>query len=142
MPQDPELVRVTDLFYLALTLWREARGEPEYVKRGVAFVVLYRAQHPGWWGSDIATVVTKKWQFSSLTDPKDKQLTLWPTFQDSSWLTCLKVARDVYGGATPNPAPDADSYYDISIPAPKWATPATFVCQLGRIRFHRAREVG
>lgn len=136
-----ELVRIANIFYLAFVIWREARGESPDARAGVAFTVLFRAAHPGWWGVDIPSVVTKKWQFSSMTDPRDPQLTTWPVMTDSAWLECLQLARGAVDGTVQNPAPGADSYYDISIPAPKWATPATFVVQLGRIKFHRARDV-
>lgn len=128
---------IAEVTLLGLTLWREARGEPFECKLAVARSILNRVHRPSWWGSDILSVVTKRWQYSSLTDPKDRQLTTWPTWSDGSWISCMQLARDlVHGAQLPNPAPGADSYYDTSIPAPKWATAETFVKQIGRIRFH------
>lgn len=128
-----------DLTMLALTVWREARGESTAAQLGVAFVVKTRAAQPGWWGKDILSVVTKKLQFTSMTMAADPQTTTWPSWSDPSWLAVLDVAAQVLGGTVENPAPDADSYYDISIPAPKWALSGKFITQLGKIRFYRVR---
>jgi len=125
-----------DKAFLALTLWREARGESIEVRIAIAFVILNRVKNPGWWGKDIMSVLFKKWQFSSLTDPKDKQLTTWPAKEDKQWQECLKIACDILDGQIKNPIFHADSYYDISIPAPKWATPNSFIKQIGRVRFY------
>lgn len=129
------LQKSADIAFLALTIWREARGESVHVRAAIAHVVLNRVRRPSWWGRDIMSVIFKKWQFSSLTDPNDRQLTTWPTSIDSSWHQCLQIAADAVDRKLPNPVPGADSYYDISIPAPKWATQETFVAQLGRVRF-------
>ena len=125
-----------DKTFLALCLWREARGESAKVQSGVAHAVLNRVARPSWWGRDVMGVIFKKWQFSSLTDPHDRQLTTWPASDDRSWQQCLQVAGGAIAGAIPNPVPGADSYYDLSIPPPKWADPQRFVAQLGRIRFY------
>lgn len=125
-----------DKTFLALTVWREARGESAQVQAGIAHVILNRVRRPSWWGHDIMSVLFKKWQFSSLTDPRDRQLTTWPASNDPSWQQCLKISCGVVDGQIKNPVPGADSYYDISIPAPNWATSKTFVAQIGRVRFY------
>jgi N-acetylmuramoyl-L-alanine amidase len=132
-----ECQRVTDAFYLGLVLWREARGENYTAKTAVAHVVMTRASKPGWWGHSVVEVITKKWQFSSMTDPKDKQLTFWPQAGNQLWLDCLGIAMDVLDGKIPNPVPGADSYHDISILPPKWGTPENYLGQLGRIKFYK-----
>jgi len=125
-----------DRIFLALMIWREARGEERQVQVGIAHVVLNRVKSPSWWGNDIQSVIFKKWQFSSLTDPSDRQLTTWPASHEWSWNQCLDVAFKVMDEQESNPVPGADSYYDISIPAPRWATKETFVKQLGKVRFY------
>ena len=125
-----------DITFLALTVWREARGEALDAKRAVASCILNRVHKPGWWGNDIMSVVFKKWQFSSLTDPKDPQLTTWPRSGDPSWTQALMVADAILNGIMSNPVPGADSYFDISITAPKWADDKLFVAQIGRLRFY------
>lgn len=129
-----ELKLISDVGLVALTVWREARGEPRQGKLAVAHSIMNRVLAPGWWGSDVPTVVGKAWQYSSLTDPKDPQLVMWPRW-DPGWVECLEVARAAVLGTEPHPAPGADSYFAVSIPAPKWADPAKFVAQIGHHRF-------
>jgi len=125
-----------DLIFLALVVWRESRGETNEVRSGVAYSILNRVKRPSWWGNDVMSVVFKKWQYSSMTDPHDAQLVVWPQANDVSWQQCMDVASGVINGTIVNLVNGADSYYDISIPAPKWASPETFVTQLGKIRFY------
>ncbi len=130
------LKQEADLVFLALTVWREARGQSEECQAGVAYSILNRVKRPSWWGNDICSVVFKRLQYSSLTYPRDPQLTTWPSKSDDpAWIQCLQVANEAICGVSDNPVPGADSYHDISIPAPKWANPKMFVKQIGRIRF-------
>lgn len=131
----PELQRTSDIFYLALVVWRESRGEGSECMTAVAFSIMNRVKNPKWWGKDVTSVVTKKWQYSSMTDPNDRQLTTWPGL-DPWWEQALQIASDVYDEKVPNPVPGADSYFDISIPNPNWATADKFVKQVGRIKFY------
>jgi N-acetylmuramoyl-L-alanine amidase len=126
----------SDLTFLALVVWREARAEPRAGKVAVGYSILNRVERPAWWGRTLLEVVTKKWQYSSMTDPGDVQLTKWPTSYDATWLECLAAASEVLARIAPNPAPGADSYYAVSIAAPKWATADTLVAQVGNHRFH------
>lgn len=128
--------KFADITFMALTIWREARGESIEGKKGVAFTVINRVSKPSWWGSDIMSVLFKKWQYSSLTDPKDRQLTTWPSADDTSWQESLDVAFKVISGEYTNPVPGADSYFDVSIKAPPWATKNKFVKKIGRLNFY------
>ncbi len=127
---------IADVFFLAFTVWREARGESYEGKLAVAQSIMNRVRLPSWWGDSVQGVVTKKWQYSSLTDPKDLQLTTWPREDDARWQECLQLALDVVNGDVGNPVPGADSYYAVTIPAPKWATDGAFVRQIGNHRFY------
>jgi spore germination cell wall hydrolase CwlJ-like protein len=120
---------------LALVAWREARGEGSQAMLAVGCCFRNRANNPKWWGTTLAEVLTKKWQVSSMTDPKDPQLSSWPKPSDPSFGEALRIAGAVDAGET-SPVRGADSYYDTSIAAPIWATPETFVGAIGRIRFH------
>ena len=131
----PALEGIADTAFLGLVLWREARGELHEAKVAVACSIKNRVDRPSWWGSSVLEVLFKRWQYSSVTDPSDPQRVTWPSSTDGSWWECMQIARDVLAGAVANPVPGADSYYDTSIPAPKWADPAKFVRQVGRIRF-------
>jgi len=131
-----DLHTCADVTFLALCIWREARGAPLEAQAGVACSILNRVDRPSWWGRSITEVLFKRWQYSSITAPGDPQLTTWPGTRDPWWAQCLTVARDAIEGRLPNPVPGADSYYDLSIPPPKWATAETFVKQIGRLRFY------
>jgi spore germination cell wall hydrolase CwlJ-like protein len=130
--------QTADITFSALTLWREARGESTLTKTAVMFSILNRVYRPCWWGTDVMSVVFKKWQYSSLTAPTDPQLTTWPKSSDSTWQECLEIARGVICGDTTfvNPVPGADSYFDDSIQAPNWTNKARFVRKLGRLSFY------
>jgi spore germination cell wall hydrolase CwlJ-like protein len=119
-----------------VTGWREARGEGDACLTAVMQSIMNRVRHPGWWGNTVSKVVTKPWQYSSLTDPRDRQLTLWPVDGDAQWEKCLMIADSILSGSAPDPTPGADSYYDVSIPPPYWADPRKFVGQVGKIRFY------
>lgn len=132
----------TDLTFLALTVWREARGEVAEAKLAVAYSILQRVAHPRWWGNSVQTVVGMKWQYSSLTAPGDPNLIQWPPDDQSisgkSWADCVAAAYAAINHTILNPVPNADSYYDVSIKqVPKWATLDGFIKQVGRLRFHR-----
>ena len=128
---------LTDTFYLAFTVWREARGESLAARIGVAYSILNRVDRPKWWGSTISEVVTKRWQYSSLTDPKDPQLArAWPLPTDRTWQECIDIATQTQVAALKNPVPGADSYHDTSIAPPYWTKDARRVGQIGRIVFY------
>lgn len=130
-----------EITLLALTLWREARGESTDAKIAVAHTVKNRIDNPGWWGNDWISVLTKKWQYSSLTDPNDKQLTTWPKADDHVFEECLSIAEMVVRGVYNSPLKGIDSYYDDSLQGdlrPKWAKehPERFVGKIGRLNFY------
>lgn len=131
-----DLRAASDVVFLALAIWREASGEPHAVRVAVACSILNRVDRPSWWGGTITEVLFKKWQYSSLTAPGDPNLVRWPSAGDLTWRESLQIARDVIEGLVTSPVPCADSYFDVSIAAPEWATPDRFVAQLGRVRFY------
>src|SRR5215472_5367740 len=97
-----------DRTFLALTLWREARGEQRTGKEAVAHSILNRVASPTW-GNTIQHVVFQRLQYSSLTHSLDPQLTVWPLPDDTSWQECLRIAEGVLDGSIPNPIDGADS---------------------------------
>jgi N-acetylmuramoyl-L-alanine amidase len=129
--------QAADLVFLALDIWREARGCPTNDARvAVGGTVLNRVARPSWWGASVLQVLFKKWQYSSLTAPGDPQLTTWPLDTDPSWAVCLALAGGLLNGTLVSPYPNADSYYDISIPPPSWATPDMLCGKIGRLCFY------
>jgi spore germination cell wall hydrolase CwlJ-like protein len=126
---------MADKVFLALAVWREARGEERIGQTAVAISILNRVHRPSWWGKSVMEVLFKKWQYSSLTDPHDPQLVAWPK-DDPTWKQCLQVASDAIDGLSPDPAPGADSYFDQSIAPPIWAKKEMFVCKIGHLSFY------
>jgi len=125
--------------FLAIAIWREARGTGETGMTAVGYSIMERVEHPTWWGHTLAEVLAKKWQYSSLAAPGDPQLILWPVDEDVSWRLAMAVADAVLAKSVPNPVPAADSYFDASISPPKWATPKRFIGKVGRLSFYRVR---
>jgi len=118
---------------LGITIWREARGEGFEGMRAVHHVIANRAfSGRPLWPKDREEVCLQPFQFSCW-NPMDPQRKLYPKSDDPSYRgavgTVLLPGEDPTGGAT--------SYYDVSIPAPSWATPENFTCQIGRLRFHK-----
>ena len=134
-------IRQYEVVMLAIVLWREARGEQLDGKIAVASSIMNRVAKPSWWGKNLIDVLTKKWQYSSLTDPKDKQLTTWPSVDDKSFIDCLLIAEGMLEGVLKPTLRGADSYYDDSLQGdarPKWAKdhPMRFVAKVGRLNFY------
>ena len=130
---------------LALCLWREARGETIECQEWIAWSILNRCRK-GWWnpsGTLIGAIV-HPFQYSSMTDPGDRQLAKFPTYskRDGEWIPDQALMQIFWvvnqimlpGG---NPATDADSYYDDSIDPPAWATPENARGKIGRISFFK-----
>jgi spore germination cell wall hydrolase CwlJ-like protein len=132
----PIAFRPDDLVFLALAIWRESRGEPVACRVSVAHSVWNRVQRKSWWGDTVVNVLRKKWQYSSLTDPRDPQLTTWPQSGDQHWEECISIARDVLTKKSAHPMPGADSYHDISIAPPAWTAKARRCGQIGKIIFY------
>lgn len=125
-----------DLTFLALVLWRECRGESREAKVAVAHSIMNRLASPSW-GNTLMNVVFQRLQYSSMTHSQDPQLTNWPLDSDRSWQECLEVASDVLEGKVLSNVEKADSYHDTSIKPPNWATPQSFVKQIGKLKFYR-----
>src|SRR5574337_272162 len=136
MKNEAQLNLDASAFMLALTAWREASGEPALTRIAVMYSVLNRVQRPSWWGKSVLEVVAKKWQYSSLTAPRDPNLIRWPLPEDSVWWPTFGIAYDIMDGLVVNPVLGADSYHDTSIPIPPWAAGSRFVDQIGRLRFY------
>jgi len=132
------VARATDLYTLALVLWREARSESYDCREAVAGVVMERVRRGC---RDVTDACTRRWQFSSLTDPRDHQLTLWPQTIDHAWQECLEIADAALAGRLHNPMPGADHYIDVSLAVPPlWATSDSFVGRMGRLLFYAVAD--
>lgn len=107
-----------DSFLLALCVWREARGEPQLGWIAVAWVIKNRMTMRK---QTLYKVVTARLQFSSMTAPKDPELSLWPDEHDATWISIQAEATGVMHGIIPDPTGGASSYYAnyIAFP-PSW----------------------
>ena len=126
-----ELQKQVDLVFLALCLWRESRGSSISVQTGIAQVIVNRAKK----APDVSSVIIKKRQFSSFTDPKDPQLTTWPESSDKSWIHCLELAEQVLRGDLQSSVANATNYHDTSV-VPAWADPEKLVSTIENIKFY------
>jgi spore germination cell wall hydrolase CwlJ-like protein len=122
--------------FLALCIWREARGEGRAGLVAVAHSIVNRVASPTW-GNTMMSVLFQRQQYSSLTHQQDPQLVVWPTDDDPTWKEALEVADGVLRGEIDSPVGKADSYHSTSIVPPRWATNERFVLQVGRHRFYR-----
>jgi spore germination cell wall hydrolase CwlJ-like protein len=120
---------------MALAIYREARGEQEIAQIGVGWTLKNRAQRPSWWGKTIDGCAYKAWQYSSLTDPHDRQLTVWGIAGIPAWETAWRIAGSILDGTYDHPLPGADSYHDISVPTPDAMATGRFCGQIGRLKF-------
>lgn len=137
------LIEAYPINVLAMMVWREARGETFNAKLQVAWTVKNRVDNPKWWGHDWISVITKKWQYSSMGAPGDKQLILFPAVDDPIYVECLGIAnfiinfKDDHAHAKDAiPFLHADSYYDDSIVPPKWATKDKRLGTIGHFTFY------
>lgn len=134
-PADPSVV-------LACTLWMEARNQGSRGLQAVANVIVNRANHPSWWGSDIRGVCLASEQFSSWNEgstqvPLVKQAI---ASGDSVYNTAVETAKLAVAGTLPDITMTSDSYYALSMHTPpKWATPERFTVQIGTQRFYRVQ---
>jgi N-acetylmuramoyl-L-alanine amidase len=125
-----------DYALVALTLWREARGEGTTGMTAVACVIRNRVHKHN--STPFAQCV-KKWAFSSITDPKDQQLTLYPVDTDPQWQQAQLIAGNVLDGQTQDITSGATLYYDGSISFPSsWNLAAVkAVGKIGRLNLFR-----
>jgi hypothetical protein len=135
------LIQAYEISMLALMIWREARNSSSDAQFQVGWTVRNRVDNPKWWGETYSEVITKKWQYSSMAAPGDKQLILYPSVADDRFIHCLEIAFAIYfsryyGGNSRPKFPEADSYYDDSIKPPSWATKDKYLGMIDRFAFY------
>jgi N-acetylmuramoyl-L-alanine amidase len=128
-------IEAYSLSLVALCIWREARSEPDEGMIAVGCTIRERVNSPKWWGNSYISCVTKKWQFSSMSDPSDPQLAAYPREDDPTFLRCLEIAEYVMSGEYVHPMPRSTHYYAEYIPAPGWAARAEYIGKIGRHLF-------
>jgi N-acetylmuramoyl-L-alanine amidase len=109
-----------DKTFLALTAWKESRGEGRIGMLAVAYSILNRVK-AGIGGTTVLDVVTKKWQYSSMTAPGDAMLVQWPHSGDDTWASALEAADMAASGSVPDPTNGATDYCNLAVAQPAWA---------------------
>ena len=120
-----------ELAMAALCTWREAQGESQEARNGVAAVIRNRAAKKG---MKLDQVVLAPLQFSSFNH-SDPNSTKFPrrilTAEWQAYQECAAAidSADVTGGAT--------HYFDDSISPPSWVAAMTFKVKIGRLSFYQ-----
>lgn len=126
VPIDP--VKLTELIYLAKTIYGEARSEGFEGMKLIAWVIRNRVEHPSW-GSTYASVVTQRAQFSAwLKDDPNYDRMADPLAgtdkDDQAWYDALRAADEVMDASPMDcPLPGVYHYVDIRLKdnLPSWA---------------------
>lgn len=104
---------------LALTAWREARGEGREGMRAVMHVIRNRVvAAPS--SIDYGHVITKKWQFSSMTATGDGELVDWPNRPDPAFQLAMDLVPSVMDGSDPDITNGALYYYNPATATSQW----------------------
>jgi spore germination cell wall hydrolase CwlJ-like protein len=127
---------------LARTIWGEARGEGTSGMEAVACVVLNRVKiaqaHKGyWWGSDIAGVCRKPFQFScwNANDPQYERIRA-VNDRNIHFATALRVARRAVAGVLSDITNGATHYHTLDV-SPHWADGQSPCAIIGHHLFYR-----
>lgn len=135
---------------MAITIWREARGEPMRGKIGVGEVIRNRRDDPRRWKDTIIEVVLQPWQFSSWNMfvrkevfqilkgwtifKGDPNAIKWPKEDDQSWLESLEAMSSVR--ADSQTTYGANHYHAKSV-KPRWARGQSPVQVFGNHIFYK-----
>jgi hypothetical protein len=122
-----------DKAVLALTLWREARGEGQVGMQAVGCVIRNRVTGALTYNQ----VIEKAWQFSSLTAPGDPMLVQWPVQGDVQFEQAMLLAEGIYLKTVPDITNGATHYFNPSVVLPKWAASMTKVASIGHHDFYK-----
>jgi N-acetylmuramoyl-L-alanine amidase len=117
----------TDLQYLAVTMWGEARGEGIDGMRAVGHVILNRAESASY-DNSVRAVVMRPWQFSvwNTGDPTrprlERLINGWqPVGRDGEmWLIAQAIAREILENRSTDPTNGA-VYYHADYVSPNWS---------------------
>lgn len=130
---------------LALTMWREARGEGREGMRAVGHVIRNRVRN-GTFG-DWDHVITSKWQFSSISAPGDAQLVRWPDSPDDRFALAMQLTDAIFEDNDPDITSGSLWYANLDfVPASStfWETVARnpdneFAVKIGNHTFYRKK---
>lgn len=98
-----------DLVILALTLYRECRGEPREGQIAVANVIANRAKKNN---TSVYDECVKPLQFSSMTSRGDSQLVIWPHLANTAYMQCKNIAFAVVHTGLPDTTNGSTLYFN------------------------------
>lgn len=110
-----------DQFMLALCAWRENRHGQRPGMQSVINCIMNRVNKSH---TSPYFEITKFEQFSSITAPKDLQLSLYPIRSDSQWLLAQELTDQALANNLPDITGGALSYYAVSIEKVPWWAPS------------------
>lgn len=121
-----------DIFWLAINIYHEGRGEPLEGQKAIGHVCYNRAVNRN---MSIQEVVLQPWQFSWHNGNKFPAITEYDAL-----LTCFMVADSVQAErqAGKDPVQGADHYFADYIDPPEWSKSMEKVCKIGRHTFYRS----
>lgn len=124
------------MFIMALTTWREARGEGRQGMAAVCWVIKNRANR---YKISEYAVCVKRWAFSSINSADDPQLSNWPSETDATFTSAEAIVVAVVNDETPDPTGGATLYYDdsISLPASWDKSKVQATVKIGRLNFFK-----
>lgn len=120
-----------DIFWLAVNIYHEARGESGEGKEAICHVCFNRSEKRR---KSIKEIVLQPFQFSWHNGNKFP-----PIAEYGALLECLKIAEKVavQRHAAIDPMNGADHYFADYIDTPGWANGMTKVCKIGKHTFYR-----
>jgi N-acetylmuramoyl-L-alanine amidase len=111
-----------DLHAMALTIWRESRGEGNLGMQAVASVIVNRAS--AWYEINspdpIHATIFGKNQFSSMSIPSDPQFNLEPRGADPQWIYAQSICEPTINGTNPDPTKGALYYANLAEATSGW----------------------
>jgi N-acetylmuramoyl-L-alanine amidase len=144
-PQDKETFdKLTDVQLVALTIYLEARGEPQQAWIGIVWVILLRVKAKTWMGKSIREVILKPSQFSEYNDDdREYMLALgiaenWQAHfgADRELREAVVIADQVISGKIANPFGRNDVlYFRASTSHPNYESTQKKVAQWGETGF-------
>lgn len=134
----PAPASMDTLDVLARTIWAEARSEGVAGMEAVASVILTRAAHPRWWGSDVRSVCLAPRQFSCWNED-DSQYERIRSVTDAEPLfrQATEIAKRALAGEIEDHTGGADHYFNPKFANPSWARGVTPAAEIGAHRFLR-----
>ena len=128
---------IDDFVVFALTLWGEARGEPELGQEAVAWVIVNRLR-TGYRGArTLADVCHARLQFSCWNSNDPNALALKTLdFTDPAFCRVFAVACRVWTGEAPDPTHGARHYHNHRVD-PVWSRGRHPTAVIGNHLFYR-----